>query len=73
MQQNVNREKETTKAAAKKLKDYAITCRGDFTCPSCEGTRYNEKVMSSKINGYSIYDLTDMQLDELMKILMEID
>ncbi|MEK5175475.1 excinuclease ABC subunit UvrA [Heyndrickxia sp. FSL W8-0496] len=69
MQQNVNREKETTKAAAKKLKDYAITC----TCPSCEGTRYNEKVMSSKINGYSIYDLTDMQLDELMKILMEID
>lgn len=69
MQQNVNREKETTKAAAKKLKDYAITC----TCPSCEGTRYNKKVMSSKINGYSIYDLTAMQLDELMKILMEID
>ncbi|MDH5164468.1 excinuclease ABC subunit UvrA [Heyndrickxia oleronia] len=69
MQQNVNREKETTKAAAKKLKDYTITC----TCPSCEGTRYNKKVMSSKINGYSIYDLTAMQLDELMKILMEID
>ncbi|NYV68665.1 excinuclease ABC subunit UvrA [Bacillus sp. Gen3] len=69
MQQNVNKEKETTKATAKKLKDYTITC----TCPSCEGTRYNKKVMSSKINGYSIYDLTAMQLDELMKILMEID
>ena len=61
MNQNVNRDKDTSKAAEKKLKEFTTT----GTCPSCLGTRYNEKVMSSKIKGYSIYDLTAMQLDEL--------
>ncbi|MCH1624412.1 ATP-binding cassette domain-containing protein [Ferdinandcohnia quinoae] len=69
MRQNVNREKDTTKAAAKKLKDYTTT----RTCPSCEGTRYNEKVMSSTYKGYSIYDLTSIQLDELIEVLQKID
>ncbi|MFS0823158.1 ATP-binding cassette domain-containing protein [Bacillus sp. 1P02SD] len=65
MRQNVNRDKDTSKAAEKKLKEFATT----GTCPSCHGTRYNEKVMSSKIKGYSIYDLTSMQLDELIGVL----
>jgi len=69
MRQNVNREKDTTKAAEKKLKNFTTTC----TCPTCGGTRYNDKVMSSKIKGYSIYDLTAMQLDELIKVLPEIN
>lgn len=68
MRLNVNREKETTKAAEKKLKDYTTT----KTCPTCDGTRYNEKVLSSKINGYSIYDLTSMQLDQLIDVLPQI-
>lgn len=69
MRQNVKRDKETTKAAEKKLKSFTTTS----TCPACEGTRYNEKVLSSKINGYSIYDLTNMQLDELVEVLPQID
>ena len=31
------------------------------------------EVMSSKIKGYSIYDLTAMQLDELRDVLLQID
>ena len=68
MKQNVNRDKDTTKAAEKKLKEFTTT----GTCPSCKGTRYNERVMSSKIKGYSIYDLTAMQLDELKDVLLQI-
>ena len=68
MKQNVNRDKDTTKAAEKKLKEFTTT----GTCPSCQGTRYNERVMSSKIKGYSIYDLTAMQLDELKDVLLQI-
>jgi excinuclease UvrABC ATPase subunit len=68
MRQNVKREKETTKDAEKKLKNFTTTC----TCPACDGARYNEKVLSSKINGYSIYDLTSMQLDELIEVLPQI-
>ncbi len=69
MRQNVNKDKDTSKAAEKKLKEFATT----GTCPSCQGTRYNEKVMSSKIKGYSIYDLTAMQLDELSNVLIQFD
>ncbi|WP_449536503.1 ATP-binding cassette domain-containing protein [Ferdinandcohnia sp. Marseille-Q9671] len=65
MRQNINRDKDTSKASEKKLKEFTTT----GTCMSCHGTRYNEKVMSSKINGYTIYDLTAMQLDELIKVL----
>ena len=69
MNQNVKRDKDTSKATEKKLKEFTTTGR----CPSCQGTRYNEEVMSSKIKGYSIYDLTAMQLDELRDVLLQID
>ena len=69
MNQHVKRDKDTSKAAEKKLKEFTTT----GTCPSCQGTRYNEKVISSKIKGYSIYDLTAMQLDELRDVLLQID
>ena len=65
MRTNVKREKETTKSSEKLLKAFATTC----TCPTCDGTRYNEKVLASKFKGYSIYDLTSMQLDELVEML----
>ncbi|MEK5442250.1 excinuclease ABC subunit UvrA [Fredinandcohnia sp. FSL W7-1320] len=69
MRQNVNRDKDTSKAAEKKLKEFTTTGK----CPSCQGTRYNEKVLSSTFKGYSIYDLTSMQLDELMDVLQSFD
>ncbi|WP_410768867.1 ATP-binding cassette domain-containing protein [Fontibacillus sp. BL9] len=69
MRLNVKTEKETTKAGAKKLDKYTTT----RTCPVCDGKRYNEQVLSSKIEGFSIYDLTDMQLDELIEVLSRLD
>ncbi|RCX23788.1 excinuclease ABC A subunit [Fontibacillus phaseoli] len=69
MRLNVKTEKETTKVGAKKLDKYTTTC----TCPVCDGKRYNEQVLSSKIEGFSIYDLTDIQLDELIEILSRLD
>ncbi|WP_071395029.1 ATP-binding cassette domain-containing protein [Bacillus tuaregi] len=69
MRQNVNRDKDTSKAAEKKLKEFTTT----GTCLSCHGTRYNEKVLSSKIQGYSIYDLTAIQLNVLIDVLQSFD
>lgn len=65
MRQNVKRDKDTTKHGEKKLQEFTTT----GTCPACAGKRYNEQVLTSKINGYSIYDLTAMQLDELLDVL----
>lgn len=69
MRVNVKTDKDTSKAGAKKLSQFTTTC----PCPACEGKRYNEKALSSKIMGYSIYDLTAMQLDELIDVVSQID
>ncbi|WP_147535740.1 ATP-binding cassette domain-containing protein [Bacillus marasmi] len=68
MRQNVKKDKDTSKQGEKKLKEF--TTNG--ICPVCDGRRYNEKVLSSTLNGYSIYDLTSIQLDELMDVLPKI-
>ncbi|GLC88561.1 excinuclease ABC subunit UvrA [Lysinibacillus piscis] len=69
MRQNVKTEKDTTKAAASKLEQFTTTC----TCPTCDGTRYNPTVLSSKLLGYSIYDMTAMQLDDLIATLKKLE
>lgn len=68
MRQHINRDKDTSKATEKMLKEFTTT----GTCLSCQGARYNEKVLSSKLNGYSIYDLTAMQLDQLLEVLPQL-
>lgn len=68
MRVNVKNDREKSKQAEQKFKNFTTV----KTCPTCEGARFNEKVLFSKINGYSIYDLTSMQLDELIKVLPEI-
>lgn len=42
-------------------------------CPNCHGTRLSELARSSKINGLSIADVADMQVDELDQWLAGID
>ncbi len=44
----------------------------DEECPVCHGRRLNETVLASKINGYSIYDMSMMEFTELRKVLGEI-
>ncbi|PKL07857.1 MAG: daunorubicin resistance protein DrrC [Spirochaetae bacterium HGW-Spirochaetae-7] len=65
MRQNVKTEKEASKLGAKRMATFSTTA----TCPGCGGKRYNQKVLSSKLGAYSIYDLTAVQLDDLPGIL----
>ena len=67
MRQNVNREKELSERTAKKLKEFTT----NDTCPTCHGARYNEQVLASRINDYSIADLTSLELNKLIPILKE--
>ena len=65
MRQNVNRERELSEKAAKKLDQFTTM----DICPTCLGARYNAQVLDSRINGYSIAELTALQLDELILVL----
>lgn len=65
MRQNVKTEKEASKLGAKRMATFSTTA----SCPDCGGKRYNQKVLDSKLNGHSIYDLTALQLDDLLEAL----
>lgn len=45
----------------------------EVPCYDCHGKRYNQDVLSSKILGYSIADMTAMQIDELLEVIKKID
>jgi len=64
---NIQENKTMSDGARKKIEKFAEMS----TCTLCHGTRFNEKVLASKINGYNIYDLTNMQLDQLITTLDE--
>lgn len=42
-------------------------------CSCCKGKRLNSKVLECKINGYSIGDLAEMELSELIKVINQIE
>lgn len=42
-------------------------------CPLCKGTRLSQAALSCRINGYNIAELTHLQIDELIRIIAEID
>ncbi len=63
--QNIKTSKEQGEAAKSKLEKFSTVC----VCRDCGGKRYNPETLSSKINGYSIYDLTALQIDELTQIM----
>jgi Excinuclease ATPase subunit len=42
------------------------------TCPSCQGSRVNDRVRSCKINDKSIADIVELPLDELQEFLTSI-
>lgn len=39
------------------------------SCDVCHGTRYNEKVLNSRIDGRNIFDVTDLELHDLKPFL----
>lgn len=41
-------------------------------CPCCRGKRLNQRALSSKINGYSIADMCEMEFEELKDALLQV-
>ncbi|MDB1953397.1 ATP-binding cassette domain-containing protein [Clostridium tertium] len=44
-----------------------------MSSPLCQGRRLHQRVYDCLINGYNITDLTSMQIDELVKVIKEIN
>ncbi len=42
-------------------------------CPLCHGQRLNQNALACRINGYSIYDMCEMEFAQLRDVLNEID
>ncbi len=51
------------------LKNIVIT----KTCPSCQGKRLNEKILSCKIQGMNIADCMTLSVDELLEFITSLD
>ncbi|WP_278600314.1 excinuclease ABC subunit UvrA [Clostridium tertium] len=60
---------DTSEATKKKLSKLLI----EDKCPLCHGKRLHQRVYDCLINGYNIADLTSMQIDELVKVIKEIN
>lgn len=61
----VKTDKEQTKTSAKIMDEFSIA----ETYPTCGGARDNQVVLNSTIDGYSIYYLTNLELDDLAQTL----
>lgn len=53
----------------KKIAQYLYECE----CPDCKGKRLNEQALSSKINGYNISDMCEMEFSTLRDVLGQIE
>lgn len=69
IRQNIKSEFEKSEASQKKASQFMT----EEICHECGGKRYNEDVLTSKINGYSIADMTALQVDALLEIIEKID
>ncbi len=54
-------------SGSKSIKRWAKSFMSENTCPVCEGTRLKKEARYFKINGKSISDLAEMEIDELKK------
>ncbi len=66
---NVKANKDMTAANKKKMDRFTEMA----VCDLCHGRRYNQHALNSKINGFNIFDLIDMQLDQLDRTLDSFD
>ncbi|WP_203640903.1 ATP-binding cassette domain-containing protein [Levilactobacillus andaensis] len=66
--QNLKTSQGISDGARKKIEKFAAMS----PCPDCQGQRYNPQVLASKIKGYNLFELTDMQLNQLVAVLNEL-
>ncbi len=67
--QHVKSDYEKSDATKQKIAPFTT----EAICPDCSGKRYNDKVLSVKVQGYSISELTAMQVDKLIECLDTIE
>lgn len=67
--QNIKTKYEKSEASKDKIAPFTM----QEQCPDCGGKRYNDDILSSKIMGYSIADLTSMQVDSLLELIQQIN
>jgi excinuclease UvrABC ATPase subunit len=72
-------EKFTNKYIRKDLKTYAARTQAavapflvEGPCPACKGARLNKSVLSCKIAGYNIAELSSMEVGELIVVIKDI-
>ncbi|MCL2610919.1 MAG: excinuclease ABC subunit UvrA, partial [Defluviitaleaceae bacterium] len=68
-EKSMKTDRERSDKSQKKIEKFTI----EEKCKVCEGKRYNKTILSCKINGYSMADLTAMQVDELIKVIEKIE
>lgn len=57
----------------KGVRDEAMLFMRRSPCPTCNGSGLNPMALASQINGYNIADYYEMQVNELLKVLEQID
>lgn len=59
---------EQTDNTLKKIAQFLYECE----CPDCKGKRLNERTLSSRINGYNINEMCEMEFSALREVLAQI-
>jgi excinuclease ABC A subunit len=65
----LKKDTEISEVAKKKLSKLMT----EAECPLCQGKRLNEEILSCLINGYNIAELMTFQIDELIKIIGDME
>jgi excinuclease UvrABC ATPase subunit len=67
--QYIKTEFEKSESSKKKIAPFTT----EKECTDCGGKRYDDRILTSKIIGYSIADFTALQVDELLELIQKID
>ncbi len=67
--QYIRTDDELSQSTQKKIMPFLAETK----CFDCHGTRYNPEVLACKIMGYSIAEMTAMQVDDLLALIQKID
>src|SRR5690606_11869885 len=60
------------KTRSKRTQEKVMQYLTEGPCPACKGARLNKAVLSCKINGYNIAELSSMEVGELIGVIKDI-
>lgn len=65
--------KKGTRTVSKSIRKILNEFAEEEICPSCQGKRLNERALKSRIMGYSIWDMGQMEISDLKNCLQSFD